>query len=200
MKRLLSLLILCLLAPVAVQAEGVPYHAPPQGLVLVLDAVADGTPMVLTSRVVSTKGDEVLVETEVFGMTERSTYFRWLVSKEASGNRYEFDEAAVAALWPLEKGKHIEIPVTSSGANGSYDFLLEATVEDRESLTLPAGTFDAVVIFHTLTLQGGTPDLEVKTRTWLDTERGIALKTETTMTLQGQSQSFSFAARELQLP
>lgn len=199
MKRLLPLLILCLAWPAAAQ-EPVAYEPPPVGLRMVMDATADGIPMEMTSEVVATKGDDVLVETEVFGMRERSTYFRWLLSKDSNGMRYRFDEAAVAALWPLEPGKRIETPVEASGEQGTFSFLLQAEVERFETLELPSGRFETVVIAHTLTLQSGPPELLVETQTWLEVEHGIALKTETVLTIDGSAQHIAFTTRELRLP
>ncbi len=58
----------------------------------------------------------------------------------------KFNEATLNALWPLEVGKSIYLNVTYSSPYGDYDTSIHFSIPRAETVSVAAGSFDALVI------------------------------------------------------
>lgn len=195
MKRAFLALLL-LLAPLPAAAESIAWSPPPVGLTTVFDGSFMGSSLEVTQRVVEVRGDEVVVESLPPGGPPYERYFRFLLSYESQGALYQFDDRAVAQLWPLEPGKSAtsEVRAMMQGVPLTFDW--SGRVTAIEEITVPAGRFRAARVEHSLTAPGL---MTLETVTWLAAEHGFPLRTETTVILSGEApQVFTLVLRSLQ--
>lgn len=108
------------------------------------------------------------------------TFLGLLQVANSSGTASDFDRNQYAALWPLDLGKSVSLPVTTANQNGAqYTSMLSLCVRRFETLKLPAGEFPTVVIdSHRQITNGGQalPFDEVYTRYWYAPQFGIYLQ------------------------
>jgi len=150
----------------AALAEDGGYTAPPKGFQITWTrTIRDGGKVkrdTVVHRITASKGDEVIykvVETggdEVRLLRGIVSYAYWRPGQ--GWGEYKFDKAAIRKLWPLTDGKDAKVPMTygyglakteaaarkkwTRSETGSIHY----TVLRREKVTVPAGTFDTVVI------------------------------------------------------
>lgn len=194
MRRALLALLL-LLAPLPAGAESIAWSPPPVGLTTVFDGDFMGSSLEVVQRVVEVNGDEVVVESLPPGGPPYERYFRFLLSYESEGALYQFDDRAAAQLWPLEPGKTAagEVRAMMQGMPMTFDWHAEVTA--IEEVTVPAGSFRAARVEHSLIAPGL---LTLETVTWLAAEHGVPLRTETTVTLAGEApMAFTLVLRAL---
>ena len=178
------LLLLLFTAPLpASAAESVHWSPPPVGMTAVYRVWLGNQPLEIAQRVVEVLGDEVVVESLSPAGQPPERYFRYLLSKESQGALYSFDEAAVAALWPLEVGKRAAARVEARLQGRPLGFDWVGEVVRFEDMPTAAGTFRTVRVAHTLVAPG---QVTIETLTWLDVEQGFPVRTETTVTVTGQ--------------
>jgi len=178
------LFVLLVAAPLPASAsESVHWTPPPVGMTAVYRAWIGNQPIEIAQRVVEASGDEVVVESLPAAGQPLERYFRFLLSKESQGALYSFDEAAVAALWPLEVGKQAATSVNGMVQGQLLRFDWVGEVVRFEDMPTAAGTFRAARVAHTLEAPGL---VKLETLTWLEVERGFPVRTETTVTVAGQ--------------
>ncbi|MBW8270403.1 hypothetical protein [Caldovatus aquaticus] len=83
----------------------------------------------------------------------------------------------MAPLWPAQAGNAAQYRsvVRSAGSGIRYDFDARWRVVGFESVAVPAGRFDAVVLERRWSQRSGG-ELDAVIRYWLDTDSGIPLK------------------------
>jgi hypothetical protein len=190
-----ALLLALLLAPAAARAEAIAWTPPPVGLTAVFDGHFMGETFEVAQRIVAVRGDEIVVESLPAGGAPFERYFRFLLSFESEGALYEFDHAAVAALWPLEPGRSASTKVSAVLQDMPLAFDWSGSVVGFEEIAVPAGRFRTARVNHSLVAPGL---LSLETDTWLDTATGIPVRTETTVVVAGEApQNFLLELREL---
>ena len=150
----------------AALAQDGSYTAPPKGFQITWTrTVSDGgkvTRDTLVHRVTASKGDEVIYKVvekdgdEVRLLRGIFSYAYW--RPEQGWAEYKFDKAAIRALWPLKPGKQARVKMeygyglAKTEADGKKTWARTETgsihykVLRREKVTVPAGTFDTVMI------------------------------------------------------
>ncbi|PPR61051.1 MAG: hypothetical protein CFH10_01291, partial [Alphaproteobacteria bacterium MarineAlpha4_Bin2] len=105
------------------------------------------------------------------------TFLGLMQIANSSGTASDFDRASYAKLWPLDTGKSIVLPITTFANSGQrYSSELSLCVRRFETLSLPAGKFETVVIDgYNRIVSGGNslPFDEVYTRHWYAPQFGI---------------------------
>ena len=108
------------------------------------------------------------------------TFLGLLQTANSSGTTSDFDRNRYAGLWPLDTGKSVDLPMTTITKRGmQYTSTLSLCVRRYETLKLPAGNFETVVIdAHRQITTGGKalPFDEVYTRYWYAPQFGIYLQ------------------------
>lgn len=108
------------------------------------------------------------------------TFLGLLQTANSSGTASQFDRARYAALWPLDTGKSVLLPITTFAQSGQqYTSELSLCVRRFETLELPSGSYQTIVIdgYNRITAGGEKlPFDEVYTRYWYAPEYGIYLQ------------------------
>lgn len=185
MRRLFQILVLALLPlPAAAQSAlptSIAWTGPQAGQTFVFDGRMGEMQMEVVQRILAVEGDEIVLESQLSPTPER--YFRFLLSTVSQGNTYAFDQAAVAALWPLEPGKTAATSVSAMMQGTPVTFAWSGTVEAIEEITVAAGVAPAARIRHTLEAPGL---FTIETVTWLEANQGFPLLTEVELRMAGQ--------------
>jgi hypothetical protein len=193
--RRVALLLALLATPASARAEAIAWSPPPVGLTTVFDAEYRGATFEVAQRVVEVARDEVVVESLPAGSAPYERYFRFLLSFESQGALYQFDQAAVAALWPLEPGRSASAKVSAVMQGLPIAFDWAGQVVALETVRVPAGSFRTAHVRHSLVAPGL---LSLDTDTWLDAATGIPVRTRTTLVVEGEApQEFRLEQREL---
>ena len=167
--------------------KSVTYNAPPDGTKITFEDVtlrakteqtrrelaftaSGGTPAEAEWTIHMASGQAIAVR----------TFLGLLQTANSSGTASDFDRNRYAALWPLDVGKSVDLPMTTITQRGTqYTSTLSLCVRRHETLKLPAGNFETVVIdAHRQITSGGEalPFDEVYTRYWYVPQFGIYLQ------------------------
>jgi hypothetical protein len=163
------------------------YSAPPNGTKITFEDITLRAKTEQTRRQLTfTASGGTLAETEwTIHMASGQaiavrTFLGLLQTANSSGTASDFDRNRYASLWPLDVGKSVDLPMTTITQRGTqYTSTLSLCVRRYETLELPAGSFETVVIdaYRQITLGGeALPFDEVYTRYWYAPQFGIYLQ------------------------
>ena len=167
--------------------NSVAYLAPPNGTTIVYEDVviragAEQRRRELSYTANSSTADEIdwaINTVSGQGIAVR-TFLGLLQTANSSGTASQFDRARYASLWPLDTGKSVILPITTFAQSGQqYASVLSLCVRRFETLSLPTGNFETVVIdgYNRITAGGEKlPFDEVFTRYWYSPQVGIYLQ------------------------
>ncbi|MBC8451766.1 MAG: hypothetical protein H8D70_00915 [Rhodospirillaceae bacterium] len=177
--------------------KSVIYAAPPDGTKITFEDVTLRAKTEQTRRELAfTSGGGTPAETEwTIQMASGQaiavrTFLGLLQTANSSGTASDFDRNRYATLWPLDAGKSVDLSMNTITQRGTqYTSTLSLCVRRYETLKLPAGKFETVVIdAHRQITSGGEalPFDEVYTRYWYVPQFGIYLQRVRAMYRQRQ--------------
>ena len=108
------------------------------------------------------------------------TFLGLIQTANSSGTTSEFDYKKLKALWPLDTGKSVTFKMQTVANRGpKYDSELSLCVRRYETLKIPAGSFETVVIDsyrRIMTATNNLPFDEIFTRYWYAPQFGIYMQ------------------------